>query len=167
MIDCSGNTPFITQTWCTNIFGYTQSTLGQHAKEDDYVSVSAPAQPPGALPPGIEMSIVAGRPVRTGTQVQVPLTIRNTGAQRITALNLTDISLRTFAGVGEATLAQTTLPISIGELEGGANTTITLTLNVSMGVTKLQLTENGVAESSGSAPYRFSLGQVVYPNYQP
>jgi hypothetical protein len=38
---------------------------------------------------------------------------------------------------------------------------------VSMGVTKLQLTENGIAESSGSAPYRFSLGQVVYPNYQP
>jgi hypothetical protein len=46
MIDCSGNTQFITGTWCENIFGYTQAVVGQHKREDDYISVPAPAQPP-------------------------------------------------------------------------------------------------------------------------
>ncbi|MGH9628194.1 MAG: hypothetical protein ACRD7E_07620, partial [Bryobacteraceae bacterium] len=42
MIDCTGNTQFINDTWCKNIFAYTQSVVGQHKKEDDYVSVPAP-----------------------------------------------------------------------------------------------------------------------------
>jgi len=45
MINCSGNTHYITDTWCNNIFGYTQAVIGQHKKEDDYISVPAPAQP--------------------------------------------------------------------------------------------------------------------------
>jgi hypothetical protein len=51
MIDCSGNTQFITATWCENIYGYTQAAVGQHKREDDYISVPAPAQPavPGPL----------------------------------------------------------------------------------------------------------------------
>jgi hypothetical protein len=28
MIDCSGNSQFITDTWCANIFGYTQAAVG-------------------------------------------------------------------------------------------------------------------------------------------
>ena len=52
MIDCGGNTPFITQTWCQNIYGYTQSAIGAHSKEDDYVSVPAPAQPSKGTPSG-------------------------------------------------------------------------------------------------------------------
>src|SRR5882724_12351843 len=39
MIDCSGNTQFVTDTWCQNIFGYTQAAVGQHKREDDYISV--------------------------------------------------------------------------------------------------------------------------------
>jgi hypothetical protein len=52
MIDCSGNTQFITDTWCANIFGYTQVAVGQHKREDDYIPVPAPAQPapPNLLP---------------------------------------------------------------------------------------------------------------------
>lgn len=46
MIDCSGNTQFVTDTWCRNIFGYTQGGFGQHKRTDDYVSVPAPAQTP-------------------------------------------------------------------------------------------------------------------------
>jgi hypothetical protein len=46
MIDCSGNTDFITTTWCDNIFGYTQPALGAHKTREDFISVAAPAQPP-------------------------------------------------------------------------------------------------------------------------
>ena len=46
MIDCSLNTPEITNTWCKNIFGYTQNVIAQHKKVDTYISVAAPAQPP-------------------------------------------------------------------------------------------------------------------------
>lgn len=46
MIDCSGNTPAITTTWCQNIFGYTVKVIAQHKKEDTYISVPAPAQLP-------------------------------------------------------------------------------------------------------------------------
>ena len=52
MIDCSGNTLFITQTWCANIYGYTQGAIGAHSKEDDYISAPAPAQPATELPIG-------------------------------------------------------------------------------------------------------------------
>lgn len=51
MIDCTGNTQFVTDTWCRNIFGYTQSSLGQHKRTDDYISVPAPAQPPPQATP--------------------------------------------------------------------------------------------------------------------
>ena len=44
MIDCSGNTDVIARTWCVNIFGYTQGAIGAHSREDDYISVPAPAQ---------------------------------------------------------------------------------------------------------------------------
>lgn len=60
MIDCSGNTQFITDTWCANIFGYTQAVLGQHKKEDDYISVPAPAQPP-QQPGPISGSVTVGK----------------------------------------------------------------------------------------------------------
>jgi hypothetical protein len=46
MIDCSLNPPKITNTWCKNIFGYTQKVIARHKKEDTYISVAAPAQPP-------------------------------------------------------------------------------------------------------------------------
>lgn len=46
MIDCSGNTEFITTTWCDNIFGYTQGAVGVHKNQEDFISVPAPAQPP-------------------------------------------------------------------------------------------------------------------------
>jgi hypothetical protein len=44
MIDCTGNSPSITETWCKNIFGYTRALLSQHKREEDYVSVPSPAQ---------------------------------------------------------------------------------------------------------------------------
>jgi len=43
MIDCSGN---VTDTWCPNIYGYTEGVMGQRKREDDYIAVPAPAQPP-------------------------------------------------------------------------------------------------------------------------
>jgi hypothetical protein len=46
MIDCSLNSQVITNTWCKNIFGYTVKVIAQHKKEDTYISVAAPAQPP-------------------------------------------------------------------------------------------------------------------------
>jgi hypothetical protein len=60
MIDCSGNTQFITDTWCENIYAYTQAVVGQHKREDDYISVPAPAQPP-AIPAPTNGSVDIGK----------------------------------------------------------------------------------------------------------
>jgi len=60
MIDCSGNTQFVADTWCQNIFGYTQAAVGQHKREDDYISVPAPAQPP-AVPDPTNGSVDIGK----------------------------------------------------------------------------------------------------------
>ena len=47
MIDCSLNTQVITDTWCKHIYGYSvRNPKAQHQKEDTYISVAAPAQPP-------------------------------------------------------------------------------------------------------------------------
>jgi hypothetical protein len=50
MIDCSANEEAGPHAWCKNIFGYTQSSVGQHKNEDTYIAVPAPAQSPQSFP---------------------------------------------------------------------------------------------------------------------
>jgi hypothetical protein len=101
MIDCSGNTEFITNTWCKNIFGYTQSSIGQHRTEDHYISVPAPAQGPQPLPR--TTTAVAGPKDYVTTQVDFrldgtqstsadakPLTYKWTSLDSRSAMAMTD-----------------------------------------------------------------------------
>jgi hypothetical protein len=161
MIDCSGNTPDITQTWCENIFGYTQGSVGQHKSEDDYIAVPAPAQP--AIPgPLTKVSITVDSVSRKGTAVDVHLAIHNSGTTEFTSMEISKIGLQTLAGAGDAKLLDP-LPIHIDKLAPGTATTIELHLDVPHNVNKLRLTESGTVDTGVGSPYRFSLGQVICP----
>jgi hypothetical protein len=162
MIDCSGNTQFITDTWCANIFGYTQGSIGQHTREDHYVPVPAPAQPSQPLPnPLTKISISVANVSRNGTRVAVQLAIQNSGTTEFSSVELSGIELRTLAGAGEASLLDT-LPFHIDKLGPGAAAAIVLHLDVPPSVTRLQLTESGTVNTPGSSPYKFSIGQAVF-----
>lgn len=104
MIDCSGNTQFVTDTWCKNIFGYTQSSIGQHKNEDHYISVPAPAQGPQSLPR--TTTAVAGPKDQATTQVDFrldgtqstsadgkPLTYKWTSLDSRSAMAMTDTAI--------------------------------------------------------------------------
>jgi hypothetical protein len=86
MIDCGGNTPFIDQTWCSNIFGYTQPSVSPHANADDYISVPAPAQPPpqetptGSINVG-KVDVSATKPLGLGGNVSLSVTLTARRAQ--------------------------------------------------------------------------------------
>jgi hypothetical protein len=162
MIDCSGNTQFIADTWCANIFGYTQAAVGQHKTEDDYIPVPAPAQTVQAVPdPLTKISISVANVSRNGTGVAVQLAIQNSGTAEISSGQLSGIELRTLAGPGDASLLDP-LPLQIGELGPGASTSIVLHLNVPLNVTRLQLTESGTVNTPGGSPYAFSVGQAIF-----
>jgi hypothetical protein len=84
MIDCSGNPQKINDTWCNNIFGYTQAVVGQHKREDDYISVPAPAQPPVSEPTDGSVYIgkldVSANQITRGDTVILSATLSASGA---------------------------------------------------------------------------------------
>ena len=161
MIDCSGNTQFITDTWCANIFGYTQPALGQHKTEDDYVSVPAPAQPVGEEPgPITGISIEVDGLFGRGRHVVVRLAIQNRGTKNITSVDINQIGLRTLEGLGEATLLNT-LPIHIDNLAPGESRTVILRLVSPRTVRKLELSETGTVDTGAGSLDVFSLNQVI------
>ncbi len=116
------------------------------------------------LNPLTKVSIAVSGTTRTGTQVKLQLTIHNSGTQTISSVNLSNIMLRTLAGLGEANLVEPAMPLPLGQIDPGKFATIGLTLDVPLSVSKLQLTESGTAGSGETDPYRFSLGQVIFPN---
>jgi hypothetical protein len=124
----------------------------------------AAAPLPEALPaPVTSVSIKTAGISRNGTQVDLWLKITNNGTTESTSTEIGDITLRTLAGAGEATLVEPGLPIHIGKLLPGSFTRVALTLNVPHSVNKLELTETGTVDSGESAPHQFSLGQVIRP----
>ena len=125
--------------------------------------VKPPYAPLTEVPPVTKISIAAGQLSRNGTEVNVPLTITNTGSVAASLIEISQITLRTLAGSGQATLAGPVLPLQIGRLSPGASSTIMLRLNVPSTVKKLALIENGAVQSTANAAYRFSLGQVIFP----
>jgi hypothetical protein len=164
MIDCDGNTQFITDTWCGNIFAYTQSAVGQHKKQDDYVSVPAPAQPPRPMPqPFTKLSISVASVTQQGARADVQLAVRNSGTTEIISAELSDVQLRTLAGAGVAGVINT-LPIRIPQLSPGAATSIVLRLNTPESVKRLALTESGILYTDRTVPHKFSFGQALFLN---
>lgn len=93
------------------------------------------------------------------TPQPVLLTVRNPGAAEDAAITLSQISLRTLSGSGEATLVSP-VPIVVGSLAPGESRTVTVLVQVPATVRKLALTENGSFQT-GAATYQFSEGQVV------
>jgi hypothetical protein len=118
------------------------------------------ARPP--VPSAPSISISASNGSRNGTQLPVLLTIVNTGAAKVESIDFSQITLRTLAGAGEATIASPGVPIQVGGLLPRGVTTVSLILNVPSTLRKLAITENGTLESN-STSYQFSLGQLVLP----
>ena len=144
MIDCTGNTRFITDTWCRNIFAYTQSVLGRHKKEDDYVSVPARAQPPRPVPqPFKKLSISVAGVTQQGARADVQFAVQNSGTTEITTVEISDVQLRMLAGAGVLKLIDP-LPIRIPKLAPGTTTSIVLGLDTPETVKRPALTESGL-----------------------
>jgi hypothetical protein len=110
----------------------------------------------------VKVSIAAGKPIRTATQIEVPLILTNTGTIEATSVEISQIALRAVAGSGSVSLSGASLPVPLGRLAVGASSTITLRLNVPTTVKKLSISESGVVQAGGSQ-YRFSLAQVIFP----
>ncbi len=100
-------------------------------------------------------------------QIEVPLTITNNGTVAIQSIQITDVSLRTLIGSGQAVLADPALPLQLGSVAPGTFTTVNLHITVPSGIRKLAVTEGGTADNGELEPYRFSLGQAVFPGQQP
>jgi hypothetical protein len=100
-------------------------------------------------------------------QIQIPLTIINSGTQELQSIEINDVSLRTLTGSGEAVLADPLLPIKLGRLAPGNTAALNLIITVPPSVKKLGVTEQGTASNSTFAPpAQFSFGQAVFPGKQ-
>jgi hypothetical protein len=92
------------------------------------------------------------------------LTFKNAasaGAAR--QITLTATSFRVIGGAGDAVVASPTLPMVIGDLAPGKSTIVTLLMHVPTGAKELAVTDTGVYQGVDGTQYRFSLGQVVFP----
>lgn len=124
----------------------------------------AAAPPLEAIPePLTNVSIAATINSRNGTRLVVQLTVHNSGTKEITSTTISNIALRTLQGAHDAIIAAPALPIHIGKLTPGTLATIFLTLDAPRSVNKLQLTESGTVNTGERSPYKFSLGQVIFP----
>ncbi len=112
-------------------------------------------------PPRLAISAIAG--TRDGTLVPILLTIANNGAAVLRGITLNQIALRTLAGTGQATLTAPSLPLSVGNLQPGASTVVTLHVEVPDTVRRLAITEGGIFQDERGTTYTFSPGQVLFP----
>jgi hypothetical protein len=99
-------------------------------------------------------------------QIEVPLNFHNNGTTEIKSILINNVSLRTLAGEGKAVLAHPALPVHIGAIQPGTFKTVNLRIKVPSGVKKLVIAEEGSVDSGEREPYRFSFGQVVFPDRQ-
>lgn len=108
--------------------------------------------------------LYANQATTTGTELDVPIVIVNSGTGPISALQLQNLSVQTLAGSGQATVISSDFGLpSDGDFLPGSSTTVTLRLNVPATVRKLKLTEQGSLQSGSGGPYQFSSAQVVFP----
>ncbi len=145
--------------------GYSQTSGGSPGPGCNW---GAAAPSPDAVPgPVTNVSIGPGtsnEKFASKGQIQVPLTIINSGTQEIQSIEIDDVSLRTLAGSGEAVLADPLLPIKLGSLAPGNLIYLNLVISVDPGIKKLAVTEQGTASNGAVAPpYQFSYGQAVFP----
>jgi hypothetical protein len=99
-------------------------------------------------------------------QIEVPLAFSNNGTVAIRSITISHITLRTLVGSGKATIADPTLPARISSIMPGTLITVSLRLNVPSTITKLEVMEDGTIDNGELTPYKFSNGQVVFPQKQ-
>lgn len=121
--------------------------------------VTAPV-PPGPLVTSLRMQ--TAQIASNGTEVDVRLTISNNGTASANSIDLRSITLSTLAGSGQATVISPSVPMLINSLAAGDTTDVILKLDIPAGVTKVGITERGLA-GFGQRESKFSQGQVLYP----
>lgn len=117
----------------------------------------------GGPPPQPSLAIYATAGARNGLMLLVSLTVTNNGTAPASDITLNQIALRTLAGAGKAGLFAPSLPVTVGNLQPGASTVVTLELQVPTTLRKLALTENGTFQDAGGTVYQFSPGQAIFP----
>jgi hypothetical protein len=121
---------------------------------------SSPPPPPGP-PTGI--TIRANQISKNQTQVNLLLSVFNSGTERANSIEITSITLRTLGGAGQATAVSPALPARVLNLAPGDSTDVPVTLNIPPTITKLGITEQGSINAAGPVLAQFSEGQVLYP----
>jgi len=116
-----------------------------------------------AGPIATDISILAAQIATNKNEVDVRLTISNSGTVSANSVDLTSISLKTLAGSGQANIISPNVPIRIGPLVGGDSTDVVLKLRIPPNVTKLSITEQGSVDLGQSEVTQLSQGQVLYP----
>lgn len=131
---------------------------------------SSAAPPPETLTAPLTSISVGTQPPRNifavPGQIEVPLAFSNNGTVAIQSVEINQVSLLTLAGSGQATVADPTLPARTSSIMPGTLTTVSLVLNVPPTITKLEVIENGTIDNGELTPYKFSNGQVVFPQNQ-
>jgi hypothetical protein len=160
MIDCSDNMDAGAFAWCSNIYGFTVSSLNAHSKEDDYITTPAPAQLAAPAPePRTKLSAEVARVFEHGRETSVKLMIRNTGNTEIDSAVINHVRIRTIDGYGRARLLSSA-PICIDKLSPGESAWVALRVEISDGVRRLMLTETGTVVSNAK-PSAFKLSQTI------
>ncbi|MBV8809613.1 MAG: hypothetical protein JO033_13145 [Acidobacteriaceae bacterium] len=130
----------------------------------------AAAPSPDAVPgPVTDLSIgptISKEKFAVQGEIEVPLTITNSGTVEIQSIEIDNVSLRTLAGSGEAELTNPLLPIKLGSVTPGNSVTLNLIIAVPPGITKLAVTEEGTASNGTATPAQFSFGQAIFPGKQ-
>lgn len=149
--------PHITCGWSDNGAGDPGPGCDWHSAAPYPDVVSSPLTNV-SIGTGISKEKLAGK-----GQIQVPLTIVNSGTLEIHSIQVDNVSLRTLAGSGEAVLANPLLPIKRGSLPPGNSAALNLIITVPPGIQKLAVTEEVTVSNGVAPPSHFSFGQVVFP----
>ena len=116
-----------------------------------------------ASQPRVTITAVAGQRSGQGTQLPVTLTVTNTGTVPVRGVTLSQITLSTLAGSGQATLLWPSAPITSGIILSGQSIFVNLRLDAPLTVRRLGLSENGVIQDIAENGSQFSMEQVVIP----
>jgi hypothetical protein len=120
-----------------------------------------------------QVTVVAGRPRIAGKIAAkstpapgvrtVDLMLTNSGTGGARDIKVSQILFKTLSGSGTVTLASPALPVTVGNLDVGAATTLRLTLNVPATVTRFSITESGTLKDVGGTSFSYSIAQSVIP----
>ncbi|HYI94139.1 MAG TPA: hypothetical protein VEX68_11385, partial [Bryobacteraceae bacterium] len=133
-------------------------------------SAAAPA-PEHLEPRRLPLTSVTVRTVQTSReqprqpQVDVILTVHNNGTTTAQSVTINSLQLRTLNGVGQATVVNPALPITLSNLRPGDTASVPVRLNVPTGVMRLSLTQEGTINSGSTAApavFRFSEAQALF-----